>query len=272
MTRKELIQALEGKWGTKARYLGVPSCAYEITCGEGIFQVDRQGVIRDQDGREFSAEELLRETPAEPCEEAVSAAPDEPKVEGYTVTLPLAGHTGASLRNLVNMLASKERLLVSAFGLSQPMLDASLAFDVHQRPTEDLKSFQTVWTDLEARRSPGLEFDFATQILTMKLPRENPTEEERAAFRDMAVCMNESAKKLKFSSYKPAQEDNPKFAFRTWLLRLGMTGDAYKTTRKVLLARLSGSAAFRTPAEEEKHKARLLAKRLKRCEGDVDVC
>lgn len=259
MNRKELVKALEAKWGVRARYLGVPSCAYEITGAEGVFRIDRQGAIRNQDGRECTAEELLSQPrQAEPM---IETEPRQPQIEGYAVTLPLEGHTAESLRNWVNMLASKQRLILSAFGLSQPMLDISFAEELHQRPIEDLETFQTVWTEAEARRSPGFELDFAKQRLALKLLKEHPPEEERAAFHDLAVCMNENAKKLKFSSFKPAQEENPKFAFRTWLLRLGMNGGDYKTTRKVLLERLSGSAAFRTAESQAIYKERLVAKK-----------
>lgn len=44
---------------------------------------------------------------------------------------------------------------------------------------------------------------------------------------------------------KPDTSDNPKYAFRCFLLRLGFIGAEYKLTRKVLLRNLSGSSAFR---------------------------
>lgn len=272
MTRKELVQALEAKWGVKAKYLGVPSCAYEIHCEAGTFQVDRHGVIKDIEGREFSAEELLSDAVVEQYEGTSPIEPSELQIGEYVVELPLEGHTAASLRNLVNMLASKQHLLVSAFGLTEPLIDTNLAEDLHQRPMEDMDSFKTAWTDVETKRSLGLEMNFEKHILAIKLLKDNPTPDEMAAFLDLAACMNENARKLKSCSFKPAQEDNPKYALRTWLLRLGMSGDAFKKTRKVLLARLSGSAAFRTPEEEEKHKARLLARKQKPCEEDGDVC
>ena len=268
MTRKELVQALEAKWGVKATYLGVPSCAYEIQCEAGIFQVDRYGVVRDQTGRECSIKELLSQPQAEPAEESEPTLP----LSEYAVELPLEGHTTASLRNLVNMLASKEKLLVSAFALTRPFVGSHLAENLCKRRAEDMESFQEIWNECGEGHCPGLEINFEKQTMTMKLEKENMTAEEMNAFLDLAVCINENAKKLKRSFFKPAQDDNPKFALRTWLLRLGMSGDPFKKTRKVLLARLSGSAAFRTPAEEEKHKARLLARKQKQCEGDGDAC
>lgn len=272
MTRKELVQALEARWQAKAKYLGMPSCAYELKCNAGTFIIDRDGVIRDVAGREVSAGELLHDDVVEPIAEAEPNEPGEPPAEGYAAQLPLAGHTPVSLRNLVNMLASKEHLFVRAFDLPRPLMEKSLAEELDQKNFADMKAFQAFWTETKSGCCPGLELNFENQTLTMKLLKDNPTPDEMAAFRDLAVCMNESAKKLKHSSFKPAQEDNPKYAMRTWLLRLGMSGDAFKTTRKVLLARLSGSAAFRTPAEEEKHKARRLAQKQKPCEEGGDVC
>ncbi|OQA05479.1 MAG: hypothetical protein BWY65_02388 [Firmicutes bacterium ADurb.Bin373] len=39
--------------------------------------------------------------------------------------------------------------------------------------------------------------------------------------------------------------DNEKYAFRCFLLRLGFIGPEYKEERKILLSRLTGSAAFK---------------------------
>ena len=116
---------------------------------------------------------------------------------------------------------------------------------------EDVDSFVAVWLNLARGRAPGLKLDLATHTLILQLPKENPTLEEMTAFRNLAIGMDASAKKLKHSSFKPAQEENPKFAFRTWLIRLGMNGDDFKATRKVLLANLAGDSSFRSPKPAE---------------------
>lgn len=41
------------------------------------------------------------------------------------------------------------------------------------------------------------------------------------------------------------ETDNEKYTFRCFLLRLGMIGTEYKTTRKILLRNLTGNSAFR---------------------------
>lgn len=271
MTRKELVQALEAKWGVKARYLGMPSCAFEIHYGDDIFRIDREGLVKDQSGREYSAEELLSQSQLAPTEKHEQLERENLSISGYEVKLPLEGHTATSLRNFINMLSSKEKLLIRSLDLARPILDNRFVKELGQRSDLDMDSFQEIWSEFGEGHCLGLEMDFEKQTMAVKLIKENMEVEEMTAFLDLVVCVNENAKRLKHSSFKPAQEDNPKYAMRTWLLRLNMSGDAFKKTRKVLLARLAGSAAFRTPAEGEKHKERLLARKQKASEVDGDV-
>ncbi|MCM1006366.1 MAG: virulence protein [Ruminococcus flavefaciens] len=53
------------------------------------------------------------------------------------------------------------------------------------------------------------------------------------------------AKNLNRINNKPDTSDNLKYAFRCFLLRMGMIGTEFKATRKVLLRNLPGSSAFR---------------------------
>ena len=62
----------------------------------------------------------------------------------------------------------------------------------------------------------------------------------------LCLALSQMAKEVKFASAKPQQHENPKYAMRTWLLRLGFIGDEFKTAREVLTKKLSGDAAFRT--------------------------
>ena len=44
---------------------------------------------------------------------------------------------------------------------------------------------------------------------------------------------------------KQPQVENPKYAMRTWLLRLGFIGDEFATARDILTKNLEGDTAFR---------------------------
>lgn len=55
----------------------------------------------------------------------------------------------------------------------------------------------------------------------------------------------EFAKNQNRINNKPDTSDNEKYAFRCFLLRIGMIGTEFKSARKVLLRNLTGSSAFR---------------------------
>ena len=250
MNKKEKIQALETRWGVKAVYLGVPSFAYEIKIEEQTIVVDRHGVAMDLQGHEICVEELCSEAQPAPVNEAAPAKQAEMRIDGYAVEFPLADHTGASLRNLVNMLSSKQKLLAIAFGQARGFMDTRFAEEISQQNTGSVELFQEAFLEMGPERCPGLEFDSEKRTVALKLAAENLSPDAIKAFRDLAIVINQNARKLKTSSSKPAQDENQKYALRTWLIRLGMNGGEFKTTRKVLLERLSGHSSFRSPKEK----------------------
>ena len=68
---------------------------------------------------------------------------------------------------------------------------------------------------------------------------------ELKTFIQFALALTQMAKEVRSASPKKQQHENPRFAMRTWLLRLGFIGDEFKTARDVLTQRLSGDTAFR---------------------------
>ena len=65
------------------------------------------------------------------------------------------------------------------------------------------------------------------------------------------------------ASRRKTQTTNEKYTFRTWLLRLGLNGDEFKTARLHLLKHLDGCIAWKDPAQAEAQKERLRMKREK---------
>lgn len=61
----------------------------------------------------------------------------------------------------------------------------------------------------------------------------------------LSLAMNEQALTQKFASSKKPQFENPKFAMRTWLNRIGFIGEEFKNPREHLCKHLEGSAAWR---------------------------
>ena len=61
----------------------------------------------------------------------------------------------------------------------------------------------------------------------------------------LCLALSQMAKEVRSASPKPQQNENPKYAMRTWLLRLGFIGEEFATARDFLTRNLAGDAAFR---------------------------
>ena len=72
------------------------------------------------------------------------------------------------------------------------------------------------------------------------------------AYQQFCTLLNLMALNSKSASSKKTETDNDKFTFRVFLIRLGMNGEEYKRSRKILLENLEGNSAFRSGSKPEK--------------------
>lgn len=237
MDRKEIVKTLSEFLGVKPKYLGAPSFAYEIKTESESYIVDRLGAITNSHGSTVELNEILNLATHEESEEK--------SIDSFQIEFPFGDHTGKTLLNIVNMLFSKQNLISQAFDGAEVFMDNTFAEDLNNKTINSIEDFEKAIVEVGPERSKGLYFDFEKGTFTFKLVHENLNPETIDAFMKLAVQINEYAKKLKHTSYKLAQDDNPKYALRTWLIRLGMGGNEYKSVRKTLLSNLEGSGAFR---------------------------
>lgn len=139
-------------------------------------------------------------------EKAGYTAEDEPVA--LTISMPRDFFGEQGLENLLQIIENKETLLKHALNTE------SLAVN------ECEETIEFPWFTL---RQDG-DGDAYARFIT-------------------ALC--EFAKYLQRVVNKTDTSDNEKYAFRCFLLRLGMIGEEYKPVRRVLLRRLTGSSAFR---------------------------
>lgn len=77
--------------------------------------------------------------------------------------------------------------------------------------------------------------------------------ENAAAYQQFISHLIAYAKDRKRVTAQPKEYENPRYAFRCFLLRLGFIGPEYKTTRKILLSKLTGSCAFKEVKQDEQN-------------------
>lgn len=178
------------------------------------------------------------------------------------LAFPVSQHNGVTLRNLVNLLYSRGKLIGKATGghfhveegLVEKLKDDSCTFAI--------MNFINAVSDYETEHGVALEgLKITTEKVTFTGFPTAPDHEHLTAFAQLAVLMNQQAISQKRIQAKDVNDENEKYALRTWLLRLGMNGPDFKETRKILMENLSGHAAFRTDEEAQKFLAREKAKR-----------
>lgn len=209
--RKAMVTAIEKEIGVKAKYLGVPSCAYEI----GSYTVGKNGELEfgdfdDVDDTSVIIDACVMATGISPTEwEENKEEPDEEQTE-LTISIPL---DKVKVGNLTSLLDAKGNLIRKALGI------------------EDLRFI----IDEEK-----VSFPWFTKV--------EPDEAMTYSRFISKICeMTVNQKRI---TAKAKENENEKYAFRCFLLRLGFIGDEYKADRKILLKNLNGSSAFKGGAKE----------------------
>ena len=264
--RKQMVSIITRETGVKATYKGMPSMAY---CIDGI-TIEKDGtMVWDENTDAATIQKIIDalaaagfEGTGETPQPVEAPAPQEAEPVELTVSLPLTRHTGASLRNLINLVYTRASLLNKALGTSfrvEQGLTDSLQDDACILTVESLLGAVAAYEDEHGKVLDGITIT-PEEISFTSLPE--TTEPERLrAFTELVAMMNKQAIEQKRVQAKAVNEENEKYALRIWLTRLGMNGPEFKTTRKVLMENLTGHTAFRTPADEAKWKARQAEKR-----------
>lgn len=193
---------------------------------------------------------------------------------GIHIHIGANGHTPATMRNLANIMASHESLLAEALNLDSRrmhrycrVVDENFLKEVNKKKPRTMAAFADVWYQSQGAnygrnhhyndsRYHMLNYHatFTKGTIEFRLFQfDKPSNGKRnglhagqlKSYIQLCLALSQMAKEVKFASSKPQQHENPKYAMRTWLLRLGFIGDEFKTARNVLTRRLSGDAAYR---------------------------
>ena len=234
--RKKMVEIVGRTLGTTASYCGAPTFSNKV----GAFEITRDGCLCFADDADEAEVERVRmalreagfaeeadapempPTATETATEAESEAETEAEAEAEAeeeattsdedrriVSIPRSVFTETGRKNLDAFLASKGHLIQKAFNIEKAtytLTDETIKFAwFHGKIAED----------------------------TVR------------AYTDFIGKLCEMAQKQKRAVAREKPTENEKYTFRCFLLRLGMIGDAYKMSRKILLQNLTGSSAFK---------------------------
>ena len=202
------------------------------------------------------------------------AKSDASRMCGVHVHIGAKGHTPQTLRNLANIMASHESLIAEALNLDHRRMnrycktvDPKFLEVLNKKKPETMADLADIWyTTQDAEYGRNQHYNssrykmlnyhavFTKGTIELRLFEfEAPADGKQnglhagrlKAYIQFCLALSQMAKEVKFASAKPQQHENPKYAMRTWLLRMGFIGEEFKTAREVLTKRLSGDAAFR---------------------------
>ena len=235
--RKDVVKAVSGILGQPSKYMGVPTCSYQI----GNCTIDRSGAVETEDEK---TAELVR---AGLLEQGLIDTP-QTEIEETTVSLPVEGMTAEGFKNLIFLIHSKQYLINRAFAEEVFRVPAELVETLGSTEIPDAETFlQTFQNHAEGCR--GISFQDGK--ITFTLPTAGDPGMIKA-FTHLTAAMVQQAKEQKRISPKETIEENEKYYMRIWLLRLGFGGAERKEIRDLLMKKLKGNSAFRT--EENKQR------------------
>jgi hypothetical protein len=195
---------------------------------------------------------------------------------GIHVHIGLGEHTPKTLRNLVNIVNSREDLLTQALQISPERRDCwclpvDQTFLRHlntQRPrtSDDLarlwyrysgkygerpdadqnwQRYRREHYDPSRYRLLNLHSVFSKGTIEFRAFNSTLHAGEVKSYIQLCMAMSHMALKSASASPRRPETDNPAYTFRCWLLRLEMNGPEFKTAREHLMKHMPGNAAWR---------------------------
>ncbi|EOC99363.1 hypothetical protein [Caldisalinibacter kiritimatiensis] len=215
MDRKELVKKLSEHFGVKSKYLGAPSFAYQIETEGETYTIDREGRIIKRSGEEIQFKQLLKGPEKVEPKELETRTANETLAEDIVIILPMADHSGKTLRNLVNMIYSKQDLIKKALEIEKDLVKDDFAIGINEVKIETLEDFKTALEDIGKNSCPSIEFNFYDKKIYFNfLQVEEENTEKIKVYKQFVSILNENAKKLKHASAKAKPTDNEKYTFK----------------------------------------------------------
>ena len=285
ITRKKAAELVAAYFGTIARDSAVEYGYYSWACRDTKgrtwkFQKDVSIAGPDEEKCEMVTP-ILKYDDIEDLQAIVrilrkaGAKSDATRMCGVHIHIGANGHTPRTMRNLTNIMASHESLLSQALDLDRNRIgrycktvDPRFLQAINKKKPTTMSGFADVWYKSQnedydrhhhynGSRYHMLNFHatFTKGTIEFRLfqfdaPKDGKLNGLHAgqlkSYIQLCLALSQMAKEAKSASPKPQQNENPKYAMRTWLLRLGFIGDEFATARETLTKRLSGDASFRS--------------------------
>ena len=283
ITRCKAAKKVAEFFNTKSEHIGGGYDAYQAKDSKGrdwkiVSDSSITAEKKENGGRVFAGPEyrvelvspILIYEDIEPLQELIRSIAKAGAITnnncGLHIHIEAANHTPRSLRNLVNLMASKEDLIYKALEIDAirvrycKQVEETLLVSLNKKKPKTLEDFADIWYEDYAseRRSKhyhlsryhglNLHTVFSGQTVEFRLFNSTTHAGKIKAYIQFCLAVSHQAIIQKSASGKRTITDNEKYTFRCWLLRLGLIGEEFETCRYHLLAHLEGNSAWRHAA------------------------
>ncbi len=282
ITRKKAAEVIAGYFGTESFYLGTYYKTYgakdrqgrtwKATYDSSIIAQKKSGGRTVQAADEYKCEivsPILTYGDMADLQEIVRRLRHSGAFVnsqcGIHIHVDASRYTPQTLRNLVNIIASKEDILYKALRIDPARLrwckktNEKLIETINRRKPQTMEALKDIWYAGSTRgrdehyndtRYHGLNLHstFTKGTVEFRLFNSTTHAGEIKAYIQFCLAVSHQALTQKKASARKTVTDNEKYAFRCWMLRLGLSGDEFKTCRLHFLKHLEGNSAWRNAA------------------------
>lgn len=280
ITRDMAANLIAEYFGTTSRYTGGGYQTYEAKDNKGrTWKAMYDSSIRPQrkaNGRRISADDDFKTEVVSPILtyedlETLQEIIRKLRKAGAIVN-PSCGihiHVGAerfkpqTLRNIVNIIASKEDILYKSLQIDPDRLrfckktNEQLIETINKKKPQTMAELKTIWYAEDPYRTTAhynstryhglnLHATFTKGTVEFRLFNSTLHAGEVKAYIQFCLAVTNQALTQKKATPKKTVTDNEKYAFRCWMLRLGLNGEEFKTCRLHFLKHLEGNSAWRS--------------------------
>lgn len=239
--RKAVVKAVSEILGIPSKYLGVPSCNFQVGC----CIIDRVGTVETED--EKTAGLVLTGL----IERGFVDAP-ETEENKVVIGFLAEGMTALNLKNLIFLIHSRQYLINQSVGEKNFSIPDGLVEKLEENGDAAMEVLED---SLKAFTDETRGIAVSSEKITFRFPYTEDAAKVKA-WTDLASAMVRQAKEQKRIDPEERIEENEKYYMRIWLLRIGFGGRDMKESRNMLMENLKGHSAFRTQADIDRAKVR----------------
>lgn len=165
---------------------------------------------------------------------------------GIHIHIDFAPYNAQKLRNLVNIFASKEDMLYQALQVNSDReqhycrkVDKRFLEELNRRKPTDLQTIKRLWYgddreyhshyDPSRYRCLNLHPVFTDNNIEVRAFNGCLNAGVLRAYISLVLAVSNQALTQKSASSRVTQSENPRYTFRTWLIRIGLNGQEFKT-------------------------------------------